>query len=86
MSGYTGDLPFYIASELDVYSEYDKYENVTFNIWLMKGTHHFIQCTEHLKHKYSHLSDAEDEVNYDRLVSEFPGLCTEDQTYFPLRR
>ena len=23
-------------------SEYDKYESVTFNIWLFKGAHHFI--------------------------------------------
>ena len=27
---------------------YETYENVTFNVWLFKGTHHFVSCLEYL--------------------------------------
>ena len=36
----------------NVAHEYDKYQNVTFNLWLFKGTHHFVQCLELLNFKY----------------------------------
>ena len=43
---YDGDdlLGESVVEGVNFHSEYDSYEEVTINIWLHKGTHHFIQC------------------------------------------
>ena len=33
-----------VVDGVNFHNEYDSYEEVTINIWLHKGTHHFIQC------------------------------------------
>ena len=35
------------------YIEYEKYQNVTFNVWMFKGTHHFVSCLEYFGQKYA---------------------------------
>ena len=42
----------------DEYYVEDFYEpqNVTFNIWLFKGEHHFVQCNEMIHSKYAQQS------------------------------
>ena len=57
------------ATHLDLYNEYDSYENVTFNIWLFKGVHHFVQCEEFLFLK--HFDETKDYcVDYNERVSD----------------
>ena len=58
-----------------IVNEYDTYEDVTINIWLFKGTHHFVQCTDHLFLKYyswkkDYCSDA-----LRRLEEDYIDVC-----------
>ena len=39
-------------------TQYDAVENITVNIWLTKGVHHFIQCVEPLFDTPSVLRDS----------------------------
>ena len=55
----------------------------------MKGTHHFVQCSEHLEYKYAIPADAANpwaSYKNDPTLAVFPALCKNDMTYFPLRR
>ena len=69
-------------TEYEIYGGYEQYEEVTFNIYLFKGVHHFIQCTERLEMKH-------DSFYYDNLETieqNLPTLCTDLETYFPIKR
>ena len=68
---------------------YEKYENVTATIWLYKGVHHFIQCSEYQRYKHAIYTDPADpwagfKDNPD--VAKWKGLCISDNTYFPLKK
>ena len=52
------------------------YQNVTMNIWLMKGEHHFVQCLDKLDEKYS--GDSE--------VTDFIALCNAMNVYYPIKK
>lgn len=64
---------------MNFYSEYEHYENVTFNIWLFKGEHHFVQCLDHLGVKYP-------EDDFEPPLERFPTLCKNTNTFYPLKR
>ena len=86
----------YLSDDLEgtpkLVHEYDQYQNVTFNIWLFKGTHHFIQCLEHLVHKYAtydyDLTTLNSDMGYyeDEELESFKTLCKYDANFFPLQR
>ena len=91
MAAYQRAAALLPAEDLDqrVVNPYDKYENVTANIWLYKGVHHFVQCPEHLKWKHAEATDANDPwgggLTEDADLKAFTTLCKTDNTFFPLR-
>ena len=59
-----------------IYTEanfYEKYQNITVNIWLQKGIHHFIQCTQPL-------------TSIPNDLRSVPYLCGTHNDFFPVRR
>ena len=56
-------------------NEYHTYQNVTFNIWLLKGTHHFVQCTDFLFMKYFDADNDYCEDLESRLGDEYMNYC-----------
>lgn len=55
--------------------DWQKYEEITVNIWLANGIHHFIQCD----HK----------ITPNSKLGDLPLLCRDDDTrraYYPVRR
>ena len=72
-----------------VTASYSQYSNITVNIWLMKGQHHFVQCNEHLGYKYALSEDPNNPfLNFatDPDLEAINTLCKSDATFFPLRR
>ena len=59
------------------------------NIWLYKGQHHFVQCSEHLGYKHGTIVDEEEPwvgFQFNPQVTTFDTLCKSEETFFPLRR
>ena len=69
-------------TESEMYGRYEQYEEVVFNVYLFKGVHHFVQCTERLDVKHGE----EMSTHTDAIEQNLPTLCTTDETYFPLKR
>ena len=69
-------------TSLNLYGGYEQYDEVIFNVYLFKGTHHFVQCTERLDLKH----ETELGENAEAVAQNLPSLCTDKQTYFPLKR
>ncbi len=70
--------------------EYNTYENVTMNIWLYKGSHHFVQCRETINYsRYKLITIPSINENYRKTgnkdIDDFPALCKDMYTYAPLR-
>ncbi len=69
--------------------EYNRYENVTMNIWLYKGSHHFVQCRESVAYAWEktfvlpNTEGARKTGNAD--LDNFPALCKDLYTSAPLR-
>ena len=75
------DYAFDSSSEdLNYVEDFYLQQNVTFNIWLFKGEHHFVQCTEHLNFKYGMYFDDQSIGNYteDPLLNAFDSLCKDE--------
>ena len=67
-------------------SEYDQYANVTLNVWLFKGSHHFIQCLEHLDWKYYNFKTDSTADASDQEILLASILCKNTNNYFPLKK
>lgn len=79
-----------LADDIDqrLMNDYHKYENVTVNIWLYKGTHHFVQCQDFQSYKHGTVADPDDPWNGFKdnpEVTKFTSLCKSKITYFPIR-
>ena len=68
---------------------HEKYVNVTINVWLFKGSHHFVQCSEDLRYKYFTKDDETvrdgSSGTFDEEVTAFSALCVNDTTYYPIK-